>query len=86
MINIDDLTLGQIKEIIGMTKCTTDSTGTFLVIGKNYLIRTVTHYHVGRLIRIKKYASLLAGLILRNTYLICRRSDNECNHFENGVY
>jgi len=61
MINIDDLTLGQIKEIIGMTKCTTDSTGTFLVIGKNYLIRTVTHYHVGRLIRIKKYASLLAG-------------------------
>lgn len=57
MININDLTVGQIKEIAGMVKCDnplTNSAETSLTIGKSYFIRTVTHYFTGKLVGVNR--------------------------------
>lgn len=47
-MNIDELTLGQIKEIQGMCGSKASKSHPY-TIGKNYFIRTVTHYYTGRL-------------------------------------
>lgn len=58
-MNIDELTLGQIKEIQNILK--EEERKSILEIGKNYFVRTVTHYFVGRLIRLEKNEILLNG-------------------------
>tara|TARA_R110002126_G_scaffold1757_1_gene10535 strand:+ start:855 stop:1202 length:348 start_codon:yes stop_codon:yes gene_type:complete len=53
-MNIDDLTLGQMKQIKSLTggeSCTTEEGHSF-DIGKNCLIRTVTHIYTGLLIAV----------------------------------
>lgn len=55
-IDINELTIGQVKEIAGMVgrrRSETIPDGGdygFFEIGKNYFIRTVTHHHIGKLI------------------------------------
>jgi len=53
MINIDELTVGQVKEISKL--CGNEKTERHpYIIGKQYLIRTVTHYYSGKLKSIYK--------------------------------
>ena len=53
-MNIDELTLGQIKEIQNMVGCTPNQRPVanfgFYIPGKAYFIRTVTHHFTGELI------------------------------------
>ena len=52
-MNIDELTLGQIKEIRSMIGCNTIQPSAdygFYKIGKAYFIRTVTHHYTGELV------------------------------------
>ena len=52
-MNINELTVGQAKELAQMfPKCAQDSPW---VIGKNYLIRTVTMIQTGRLVAITEH-------------------------------
>lgn len=53
-MNIDELTLGQIKDLRNLigSKSTTDK-ATFFEVGKKYMIRTVTHIDVGECIGIR---------------------------------
>ena len=46
-MKLDDLTYGEIKQIAGMFS--EDKESHPYEIGKNYFIRTVTHYYTGRL-------------------------------------
>jgi hypothetical protein len=48
-MDLNDLTLGQIKEISGMCKTVTTEAKSFLEIGKCYLVRTVTFTVAGTL-------------------------------------
>jgi hypothetical protein len=53
-MNIDELTLGQIKEISKLTGCSKGGVGSperDFVVGENVLIRTVTHFWVGTVTR-----------------------------------
>ena len=47
-MDLNDLTLGQLKEIQGMCAVKGSSEGPYK-IGKNYFLRTVTHYYTGKL-------------------------------------
>ena len=49
MININDLTLGQVKEIQNLTSQQTNASSHPYEVGKQYLIRTVTMIQVGKL-------------------------------------
>jgi hypothetical protein len=51
-MNINELTLGQIREIQAMIGCSTKESSDygFFKIGQQYFIRTVTHHHTGRLV------------------------------------
>lgn len=51
-MNLDDLTLGQIKQI--QTMCSSQETAHPYKIGQNYLIRTVTMIYTGKLIAVYK--------------------------------
>src|ERR1700676_3311954 len=53
MLDIDKLTLGQLKEISKIS-CAVPEVSHPYTIGEKYLIRTVTHYYTGRLISIHK--------------------------------
>jgi len=46
-MNIDDLTIGQAKEVSGMFREKRSETKCFWEVGKAYLIRTVTHIDIG---------------------------------------
>lgn len=48
-MNIDDLTLGQIKQVKALCGVTSQHVEHPYVIGEAYLIRTVTHYYTGKL-------------------------------------
>jgi hypothetical protein len=50
-MNIDDLTVSQIKQIKSLLKGGDASVSPYKV-GENYFIRTVTHYLTGKLIRV----------------------------------
>lgn len=50
-MNIDALTLGQIKEIQSLA-CGAPSKSHSYVVGRSYLIRTVTLYQLGRLVSV----------------------------------
>jgi hypothetical protein len=49
MIDINNLTLKQIKEIQELTTNSVNESGSLMKIGKHYFIRTVTMYLVGKL-------------------------------------
>lgn len=49
MLDINDLTIKQIKEIQQMTSCCSSEEGCPWVLGKNYFIRTVTIHLIGKL-------------------------------------
>ena len=51
MINIDELTVKEIKHIQSIFKGSTTEAGRWK-IGQNYFIRTVTHHLVGKLIAV----------------------------------
>lgn len=52
-MNIDDLTLGQIKQIQGMCgSLSVANDDSHWKVGQNYFIRTVTHHLLGRLERV----------------------------------
>jgi hypothetical protein len=47
-MNLDELTLGQIKQIQSMCGSQNSEASPY-VVGQNYFIRTVTHYYTGKL-------------------------------------
>lgn len=52
-MNIDDFTVGQVKELVMMVKgCSANSAWE---IGENYLIRTVTMIQTGRLVSVTEH-------------------------------
>lgn len=51
-MNLEELTLGQIKEIQNMGVCKTEKHP--YKIGKNYLVRTVTMIYTGKLVAVYK--------------------------------
>jgi len=53
MINIDDLTVKQCREISAQFAVTKSSVNSHpFKLGANYFIRTVTHHHTGRLVEV----------------------------------
>ncbi len=48
-MNIDNMTVGEIKQIQNLFGQSRQAESTAFVIGKQYLIRTVTHYYTGKL-------------------------------------
>ena len=58
---IDNLTLGEIHEIVALfgTKQQTTSCDNPYPIGKNIFIRTVTHHHTGRLVQVTQQELVL---------------------------
>ena len=53
MINIDELTIGEAKQlasIFGSATPSSNSQDAHWKLGKNYFIRTVTHHHAGKLV------------------------------------
>ena len=50
---VDDLTVGQVKELVQLAGLRAEETSSHpYQVGKNYFIRTVTHYYTGRLVRV----------------------------------
>lgn len=49
-MDINDLTIGQAKELANLFASHVQPTESFLITGQNYLIRTVTMIYVGQLI------------------------------------
>ena len=50
-MDIENLTIKQIREIQSLVGCNTQN-GSPFEIGKNYFIRTVTHHYTGKLIEV----------------------------------
>lgn len=48
-MNIDDLTLGQLKQIQALAAPNQQGGETAFEVGRQYFIRTVTYHHTGRL-------------------------------------
>jgi hypothetical protein len=58
-VNLDSLTLGQLKEIQSLVGRASASTEHPYEVGQNYFIRTVTHYYTGKLLRVTEYELVL---------------------------
>ena len=52
MLNIEELTVKQIKQIQSLLKTPAPESGHPYQVGQNYFIRTVTHYYTGKLERV----------------------------------
>jgi hypothetical protein len=53
VINVDDLTVGQLKELTRLAGCSTPKANPYTpFLGKAVFIRTVTHHHTGRLVEV----------------------------------
>lgn len=52
MLNIDELTVKQLKQIQSLLKAPSTDSGHPYQVGQNYFIRTVTHYYTGKLERV----------------------------------
>jgi hypothetical protein len=50
-MNLDQVTLGEIKSLQSLLKCEPDINHPFK-IGENYFIRTVTHHYSGKLVKV----------------------------------
>lgn len=57
-MNVDDLTVKEIKHIQNLLKAPSEGTHPYQV-GKNYFIRTVTHHYTGKLIKVTAKELLL---------------------------
>lgn len=59
-MNVDDLTIGQLKQLISLVG---ERAGDDLhwEVGKNYFIRTVTHHLVGRLEKVTEHELVLSS-------------------------
>ena len=55
-MNLDDLTLGQLKQLQSLVPCNDVHP---YEVGKNYFIRTVTHHYTGHLIQVTKHELVL---------------------------
>jgi hypothetical protein len=52
-MNIDDMTLGQAKQLVALLgNAPQATTAAPYEVGKNYFIRTVTHHYTGRLVAV----------------------------------
>jgi len=51
-MDIDKMTLGELKEISALLGNKTQSDDSHWKVGKNYFIRTVTHHFTGRLVKV----------------------------------
>jgi len=58
-MNIDDLTLGQIRQLQATMGAAQGASGHPYEIGKNYFIRTVTHHLTGRLVGVFEHELVL---------------------------
>ena len=56
-MNINQMTIGELKEINTMLNCSAESHP--YELGQAYLIRTVTHYYLGRLITVDTHELVL---------------------------
>lgn len=52
-INIDELTVGEIKQIAKMAGCSSVQNDIPLTIGESYFFRTVTYHYVGRAVKVE---------------------------------
>lgn len=53
-MNINDLTIGQAKELANLFGNTTEiNTNSMIEVGKAYLFRTVTHIELGRVVEVQ---------------------------------
>lgn len=77
-MNIDELTLGQIKQIQSL--CGSKSATHPYVIGKAYLVQTVTQYRVGKLVQVTDQELVLEG----GGWMLDTGRFNEC--IVNGTY
>lgn len=59
-MNIDELTIGQAKELVKTFSCNQIKEESFFVIGKNYIIRTVTMINIGTIKNINEQELLLS--------------------------
>lgn len=64
MINIEELTIKQIREVAALVSCgnkssTVDASIFPYRLGKNYFIRTVTHHHTGQLVAVTEHELVL---------------------------
>ena len=57
-MNLDELTLGQIKQIKALVGGGDDKPHPYEV-GKSYFIRTVTHYYTGKLLQVTEHELVL---------------------------
>ena len=53
-MNLDDLTVGEVKQMQSMFGGESDVGKHPYEVGKNYFIRTVTHHYTGRLVEVFK--------------------------------
>lgn len=51
-MNIDQLTIGEAKQLATLFSQQSGSSSHFFTIGKNYFIRTVTHHYTGVLVAV----------------------------------
>ena len=51
-ININDLTIGQLKEITNLVSCGKNESKSNYPIGKNVIVRTVTMIYTGKLVSV----------------------------------
>jgi hypothetical protein len=59
-MNIESLTIGEAREIAGLFGKSQASDNPYK-IGANYFIRTVTHHHTGKLVRVTEHELVLNG-------------------------
>jgi hypothetical protein len=91
--NVDDLTVGQLKEIQKLVGCTNTSpteTSDFpIALGENVMIRTVTMIQVGKLVHTGKHELVLENAAWvadtgRFNEFLAKGSYNECEPFPDG--
>jgi len=89
-INLNELTIGQIKEIKGMCGSSSDSYSPW-EIGKNYVIRCVTMIQLGRLVAVTdkelilEQASWIADTGLWNEFLTGEKPASEVEPFRHDT-
>ncbi len=59
-MNIDDLTLGQIRQIKSLCGTTEPTSACPYKVGQAYLVRTVTHYYTGLLESVHEHELVLS--------------------------
>ncbi|NIQ20347.1 MAG: hypothetical protein GTN95_09255 [Gammaproteobacteria bacterium] len=58
-MNIDELTIKDLKTLNGLLQNNPTNQSHFYDVGKNYIIRTVTNYYIGKLVAVSEKEILL---------------------------